>query len=365
MKNLLFLSVCTFLSISLSAQIITIDNNPGSTTTYQTLQDAHDNAVSGDTIYVQPSTSSYGNVSITKALTIIGRSHSEPGRISTIGNVTIGSSDIVLSGLSVNQISTGNPGSSNPAFSGFTLTECEINSTLNIGSSTLVSSAVTIENVTIRGNHIRSTLRIYGDTQDVILSNNIITTSIQIYNTSSVVISNNAFKSTFTVSIDNYTPTVLIVHNNMFLFNTTNSGGAKITLGSGEFNLTSNLTYNYATSGNNPVFETISGGTFIESGTLANTDPLFNDVNPGDSDSFAGSSAYNPSARLADDLTLQSTSPALTGGSGGSEIGLYNNGFYYDIIGNPKGFPILDVISYEGSVPENGNINVTIKAVAK
>lgn len=152
----------------------------------------------------------------------------------------------------------------------------------------------------------------------------------------------------------------------MFLFNSNSfsTSAGKIFLSNGQFNLSNNLTYNYG-SGNNPVFEGQSGGTFLENGTLANTDPLFTNVDPTVSQSFAGNSTYVPGFRLEDDLTLQATSPALTGGGGGSEIGLYNNGFMYNVIGNPAGYPLLDVLSYDGAVPKNGNINVTIKAVAK
>jgi hypothetical protein len=64
-------------------------------------------------------------------------------------------------------------------------------------------------------------------------------------------------------------------------------------------------------------------------------------------------------------LTLQAASPALTGGTGGSEIGLYNNGYLYDVLGNPKGIPVLDILNYDSTVPKNADINVTVKAIAK
>ena len=97
---------------------------------------------------------------------------------------------------------------------------------------------------------------------------------------------------------------------------------------------------------------------------MANTDPQFTNVDPTVSQSFADNSSYNPSTRIEDDLTLQAGSPALTGGGGGSQIGLYNNGFRYNMIGNPNGIPTLDVISYDGAIEKGSNINVTITAKA-
>jgi hypothetical protein len=50
------------------------NNNPGITglNVYSTLQAAHDAAVAGDIIYLEPSTASYGNLSATKQLTYVG-----------------------------------------------------------------------------------------------------------------------------------------------------------------------------------------------------------------------------------------------------------------------------------------------------
>ena len=72
---------------------------------------------------------------------------------------------------------------------------------------------------------------------------------------------------------------------------------------------------------------------------------------------------YNAATRM-DDLSLQATSPAQTGGVGNSQIGLFNSSFNYDYIGNPRDVPTLDITNYDAAVPKNGTINVTIKAKA-
>ena len=65
-----------FYTLQMTAQsIITFDNNPYSLTTYQTLQDSHDNAMLDDTIYVQLSDISYDRSVLFKPITVTGISH--------------------------------------------------------------------------------------------------------------------------------------------------------------------------------------------------------------------------------------------------------------------------------------------------
>lgn len=365
LKALMFYSILLMATMMYSQTIITIDNNPGSTTTYQTIQDAHDAATAGDIIYVQPSGTSYGNISIDKALTIVGRSHSEPGKVSQLGSITIRSSNVELKGLQLSSISHSSSGAPNPPpYVGLNIFECELSSfTMGV---TFSAGVVTADDVALRGNVITSSITIYPDATDVLLSNNIFSSSSPIitYNTSSLVVSNNIFKTTSTeMYLYNYdTSGTLLLFNNMFIFSYGTSADATIYLNTGDFNLSNNLTHSYGAGNVN--IQAASNGTFLESNTLANTDPLFVDIDTTVSSSFAGAGGYNPGARLEDDLTLQVGSPALTGGGGGSEMGLYNNGFLYKTIGNPRGIPTIDVLSYDGAVPKNGNINVTIKAKA-
>ncbi len=53
LKNTFLCISLGFMTFALNAQILTIDNNPGSTTTYQTLQGALDNLGTNTTIYVK------------------------------------------------------------------------------------------------------------------------------------------------------------------------------------------------------------------------------------------------------------------------------------------------------------------------
>ena len=67
-----------------NAEIITVDNKVPSVGQYKTLQEAHDAAKNGDTIYVCPSEALYAAIIVSKKLIIIGTGHSRPGeRLST------------------------------------------------------------------------------------------------------------------------------------------------------------------------------------------------------------------------------------------------------------------------------------------
>jgi hypothetical protein len=361
-KKVLCLLALSLFAFNLNAQtIITIDNNSTSTTTYQTIQEAHDNATAGDIIYVQPSGTSYGNANIIKEITIVGRSHSEVGKVSQMGSVSIRSSNVTIKGMQFSNLSFSQTGATAPPpYVGLKLYEC------NFSSATygVFGTPNFADDIEVRGCVMTSTQSIYPDSSNILFSNNIFasTSPITTYITSTLVIANNVFRSTSTITLTNNDAAdgTVILFNNMFL---TNSGSDRdINLNTGPFNLSNNLTYNFGFGNMN--FATNATGSFTESNTLLNTDPLFTDVDNTISQSFAGASTYNPAFRPEDDLTLQAISPALTGGGGGDQIGLFNNSFNYSKLGVPRGLPTLDVVSYDGAVPKNGNINVTITAKA-
>ena len=102
MKKLIILCLLAF-SFSVSAQTIRrVNNNLGVTLSlnmYSSLQAAHDAAVAGDIIYVEPSITNYGSLICTKTLQIIGNGYAStfsnsPAEIAnkqktSIGTVTI------------------------------------------------------------------------------------------------------------------------------------------------------------------------------------------------------------------------------------------------------------------------------------
>lgn len=361
-QTILFLAIGLTTVLATAQTIITIDNNPNSTTTYTTIQAAHDAATAGDIIYVQPSATSYGVVSINKAITIVGRSHSEPGKKSTMGTITLKSSNVTIKGISFDDLSV-DPNGPIP-YTDILVTDNYIRS-VNAGNTASSSAPISIDGMTIRGNVIWNSSWVFYNSDNVLFSNNLFTNSqpFTFWRTNGVVIANNVFKVPYTgVSLTNYDTTQpAILFNNMFIFNY--NSACQVYAQDGDFGLANNLTYNYG-SGQVTFGARAPYATMSESNSLANTNPLFTNVDAAIANSFAGTSNYFPYTRLADDLTLQAGSPALTAGVGGVELGLYGNGFRYQTLGNPSGVPLMDITSYDVAVPKNGNINVTITAKA-
>jgi hypothetical protein len=344
---------------ALTAQtIITIDNNPGSTTTYQTIQEAHDAAQPGDIIYVQPSGSSYGSVNIRKPLTIIGRSHSEPTKVSRLSIVRQGANDITLRGLYMNGFDYDSNSPEPLLRENLVITNCYIVGGITLGET---------DNSYIRGNVLGNFsvgISISSFANNVLITNNIIARGISSVNNQSTLIANNIFRrsSSGQIIISNNDPNnPLILANNMFIFNNNSDQNVSLS-GSGGFGLSNNLTYNYGSGNVN--FNHTGSGAYSNSGALVNTDPLFVNIDPTNSSSLAGTSLYRPENVPDEDLRLQAGSAALTGGSGGTEIGLYNNNYNYNHLGQPAGYPTLDIESYDVAVPKDSNINVTITAKA-
>ncbi|QNL22403.1 hypothetical protein HZR84_10780 [Hyphobacterium sp. CCMP332] len=71
MRNLILPILCLIFTASY-ADIIRVNNNSGISADYSNLQTAIDSANSGDTIYLEPSSATYGNVTVSKQVSIYG-----------------------------------------------------------------------------------------------------------------------------------------------------------------------------------------------------------------------------------------------------------------------------------------------------
>jgi len=67
-----FFIIIVFSFQQVKATIITVDNNYPKVGDYATLQEAHDAASNGDTLYVLPSLANYSAITLQKSLCIIG-----------------------------------------------------------------------------------------------------------------------------------------------------------------------------------------------------------------------------------------------------------------------------------------------------
>ncbi len=349
-QGLLFLAIGLTTAITNAQAILTVDNSPGSVAAYSNLQTAHDAATAGDIIYVQPSGTSYGDLTISKAITIVGASHSEPTNISLLGGISITASDIILKGLSISSIST--IGGGTVPYENIEIFENKIGG-ISIGNGV----DQTIDNIVIQGNQINY-IEQYNNAANVLITNNIIAW-ITIYNPATIVVSNNIFRSVYSnvTNIYNYGLGTANLSNNMFIFSYP-YGNTSVNFSGGPFQLSNNLFYNYYSS-----YPVSLAGNYSETESFFNTDPQFVNVDYATSGNFAAYDWNQNFGATPADLTLMPGSPALTGGVGGTEIGISSN-FNYKYLGNPRGIPAMDIVSYNGTVPKNGTINVTVNAKA-
>lgn len=357
-KMSLILCVLLANNLAMAQTIITIDNNFDSKTFYKTFQEAHDAAMPGDIIYVQPSPISYGNATIEKALTIVGRSHSETNNISRFDWVRINSSNTTFKGVSMMSLEVGS--SVEKAITNVNIYECKPGG-LHLGQTSGYDNP--LNGFVARGCVIGDIVQ-HSAAKNILISNNIIQGQLVTHAPSTLIVSNNIFRFSDSFSFSNHvTEETALLFNNMFISN--HEGSATIRFSGGPWNISNCLLYNYDDT-YDVKFVAVGHGSFLENNTLFNVNPLFTDVNKTVDFSLAGKTKliypYNPSERPEDNLTLQAGSPARTGGIDGSEIGLYNNNFQYSTIGNPRGVPTIDVVSYDGTVPKNGTINVIINA---
>lgn len=74
MKKTTFLALCltALVSLTASAKIWRVNNNPTIPADFTTIQAAHDGAMANDTLHIEPSGIPYGDLTITKKLIIIG-----------------------------------------------------------------------------------------------------------------------------------------------------------------------------------------------------------------------------------------------------------------------------------------------------
>lgn len=179
---LLLLFCALFLTQTVYAKIWRVNNTGVVTADFTTAQAAHDGAIAGDTIHFEPSSTSYGNLTITKQLVLISLGEFlgvNPGvqysAISgTLGTVTVSAAGSVL------MINTGtltiSSGTSNVV-----LLRCK-SSSINLSNA---------DNTIIQNCFINTDLNILSGSSTVVVRNNIIGGRILMDNSSSSELSSN------------------------------------------------------------------------------------------------------------------------------------------------------------------------------
>jgi len=351
------LIIGSLLSITMYSQII-VDNNVGVNTTYSDLQtainDANDNAV----IYVQASETNYGTITIDKPLTLIGKTHSQVGveisRVTTI-NITATGSGSTIKGFrittSVNFLGVAGTSfaTNEEQVQNITIAYCKIYNTLfsqtlrHYNANGSFENVPESNNITIRGNVIN---KIEMNATNLFITNNWIWGRASIWRPDSTAINHNIFTG---VNIKNNGENIakVLVQNCIFL---ANSSSDKF-LHTDESQYDNCLTYNYGSGDYNLSSTAVN---MLTNDLLLNTNPLFADLSNGNPTPFF----------IENDYSLQVASPAVGAGFNGENIGLFGNGFLFNNIGSPAGYPSLKITNSTAIIPVNGILNITITAKA-
>lgn len=323
------------------ATIHTVSTRPGYPAQHATLAAAHTAAAAGDTIYLTPSSNTYGTQALTKQVTIIGGGHANVEFQSQVGTITFnaGSSGSRLIGVLAGAVTFGNA-----ALTNILLERVQVGSIGKSGSSSL--SGVTIRHCVI------SSLVLDANTTNLEIANNLFantanpSTSISGLTSTSVLITNNVFMGTGNtnyrslVSVSN-----ALVTNNIF-YGRAPAGGS-----------VTNCTFD-----NNLTWSTIAnalppaGAGNTGSGNIENQNPSFTNVlllNP------------TPAVAVTYDFSLQNGSPASESGTGGTDMGLYGG---FSPLNVPlDGVPRIPLVtSFELSSPvisQSGSVDVEAEGV--
>jgi hypothetical protein len=328
------------------ATVYTVSNNtvlPGSPGQYTTVSAAISAAANGDTIYIQPSATSYGNFTVTKGLTIIGAGYNPQttsGLKSETGNITFGngSSNSKLLGLYLN----GEVNFSNTFLvSNFTVQRCFIMYRFNFSNgANSPTGRIQVENCYVYGGNGHSVL---SPSTSCTIRNNFFDSGGQgVINgqnsTQTDTIRNNIFicGSTGIVAMKND-----LIENNIFYSN---------------FPDASNVTNSF---NNNYVFgaSTLPYGTNVGSGNITNTVPPFNVF------------VCGQNVLYTTDFRPASGHATINAGTDGTNIGFTGglSPFYkypapYPMTGEPAIPQVREVTVPVSSVPAGGTLNINVKA---
>ncbi len=362
MKKLFFFVVVLGIAgFTVQAQsVFYVDNNQGSPVNnaqnnYTSVQAAVNAAAAGDIIYIQPSPNSYGDIQMTKPLTIYGIGHNpelNAGQVASVSNILFryaNASGSKISGLNIVGIYLDNGTYDNHDV---VITNNRI--TYILGNPTTGKA----NNVIISGNffyHSSSPLDNY-NSQNWVISNNTFSRPntywgydmfYRLNNTTilnnNIILSRQNGDANQRVQLFNSCSGTQI-SNNIFIF----VGNAVIdftTLGSNSaLNFQNNLTYSV-----NTTLNPLSGSNNID-----DTNPNFVSFNPANELNFA-----------TNDYHFQAGSPAIGAGADANDLGVENGNFPFSIRGYPTELPyITDFVINNNILSAGIDLDINVKANA-
>ena len=327
------------------------NNNPGVTgvNMYTTIQAAHDAAVAGDIIYVEPSDNDYGAVDIRKRLTIIGNGYyldkssnvSFDTRTSKLSTITFnnGSANSILTGVVVNSSCSINDVS-------ITITRCKLSNVAFGVSTNLVAgqnsrgnngtiTKCIVNGGNIAGQNSATVANQYG--YNCAITNNIMFYGVT--NMTNSVISNNAFYTAATGGGSTGSLFGCSVSNNIYDARGLGSAIQFVTSGSGN-TISNNICLGQAA--------TPSGNGNVNFGDETIT--------------FLVSNPWTTASTEDSKFQLGVSSPAIGVGSGGTNAGAFGGASPYVLSGMPA-YPVITnyVVSGVGNASTPLNVSVTVR----
>ncbi len=330
-----FLSQTQFGSICY-AKTITVSNISADIAMSYNLQTTIDSADAGDVIYIFPSATSYGNITINKSLTLIGAGYNH--KVSSITTITLkeNSSNTVLYGLNI----TSSCVIESTIDSGYAISRCKFTGLSLNGETIFINSCI-------------------------IYSGAGYSNGISINNAENVVISNNIFVNHRTqgaFAIGNSNKYSVLIENNIFFSNNDDTWGVFTSIANADFN--NNILYKVQSVGfsncnmnNNIVFngaDSLPYGDNYGENNIKGKDPEFIDMKGLTCFTFFG------------DYHLKDTSPGKNAGKDSTDIGIYGSGNAWPEDKGYTGQPPLPII-YDMNVVnkvvgENSKVRVKLDA---
>jgi len=340
MKSIVTLFGIGFISFTMLAQpkVITVDNNPDSGANYTNLATAIANSMVNDTIYIHPSATSYGNITITKPLVIMGPGHNPAnsnGTTAYVGYIYIGgySANTLITGLVVNAIVT------------TTATDADNVKIINNRIDTYIGATgnTFFDNWVIEGNYFNAAYVNPNGAAGWIIKNNIFnntTYAIYNFNDTNSFINNIVINTTGNFASGCTNP---IVNNNIFILKT---NIVSVGLANSTIQFNNNLTINV---------EGFTVNLLNGNNNLDNTYPNFVDA-----PLITISSIYNNNYDLA------GNSAANDAGTDGTDLGVFGANFNFDVNGRPDAWPYMTSLTITNiSVASGQDINVEFTAEKK
>lgn len=361
MKKILLYALLALLTQTVNAKIWLVDNNPNSPVTLSNLQVAiTDSASVGDTIMVEGSPNTYGDINITKALTIIGEGYNDPlGENSIVGFVNIRSSSVFFTGFTstVRVIfdAFNAPGN---ILSNVTVERCYFNFSYIFDGGPTSNSSYLMRNIKIKNTISQRGLGIsQNNGKDFILFDSLLVENNIFYlpgfsnwgfnnitGASTVLFHNNLFfngdngqngNTLFYYGYSGAHVNDAIFYNNIF-YDCNPSGSVNCTF-------MNNLTYGNGTGPNAPfglgANDTLPGP---QNNNIYGQDPSFVNYSP------------NTAFDFTLDFHLNTGSPCIGTGVGGTDIGIYGGAYPFNVGEGPK-IPVVDFVNISNTAVPQGS----------